>query len=276
MLNIVRAAALLCLLTAPLHAQTIDALSAGTALGGTEQIPMFQTANPAVTTTPSAIKTYANGATNAWTGANTFGTQNSVQSNIVLAGPASGVSGGSLLLNNSGASGASTGALQFANGTWGSGTAVGYFRPNEANKSGIFDVLENGNATGNPGGSWIDVGTDYTVDTTNGEFIMLWKSHSGYGAVAVKGLGTGTARSLVLQPKTGNVTTNGAVGIGTITPNTAYGLDVGGNGDINTSTLYRVGGTAGITKSCLINTANAATGVTLTITGGVVTGTTTC
>lgn len=37
---------------------TIDSLSAGSALGGTELIPMFQSANPAVTTTPSAIKTY--------------------------------------------------------------------------------------------------------------------------------------------------------------------------------------------------------------------------
>ena len=37
---------------------TIDTLSAGTTLGGTEQIPMFQTANPAVTTTPAALATY--------------------------------------------------------------------------------------------------------------------------------------------------------------------------------------------------------------------------
>lgn len=37
---------------------TINGLSAGTALGGTEQIPMFQGSNPAVTTTPSAVKTY--------------------------------------------------------------------------------------------------------------------------------------------------------------------------------------------------------------------------
>jgi hypothetical protein len=37
---------------------TINTLSAGTALAGTELIPMFQTANPAVNTTPSAIKTY--------------------------------------------------------------------------------------------------------------------------------------------------------------------------------------------------------------------------
>lgn len=37
---------------------TIDTLSAGGALAGTELIPMFQTANPAVYTRPSAIATY--------------------------------------------------------------------------------------------------------------------------------------------------------------------------------------------------------------------------
>jgi hypothetical protein len=47
-------------LLSPAYADgTIDTLSAGAALGGTEQIPMFQTANPAVTTTPNAIKTFA-------------------------------------------------------------------------------------------------------------------------------------------------------------------------------------------------------------------------
>lgn len=52
------------LLTTPAWADsTINALSAGTALGGTEQIPMFQTANPAVTTTPNALKTFIGGGT---------------------------------------------------------------------------------------------------------------------------------------------------------------------------------------------------------------------
>jgi hypothetical protein len=37
---------------------TIDSLTAGAALGGTEQIPMFQTANPAVKTTPNAVSTF--------------------------------------------------------------------------------------------------------------------------------------------------------------------------------------------------------------------------
>ncbi len=37
---------------------TINTLSAGGALSGTELIPMFQTSNPAVTTTPNALKTF--------------------------------------------------------------------------------------------------------------------------------------------------------------------------------------------------------------------------
>ncbi len=38
---------------------TIDTLSSGAVLSGSEQIPMFQTANPAVKTTPAAILVYA-------------------------------------------------------------------------------------------------------------------------------------------------------------------------------------------------------------------------
>lgn len=49
--------------TTLLAQQTIDQLSAGAPLSGTEQIPIFQTANPAVTTTPNALKTYIGGGT---------------------------------------------------------------------------------------------------------------------------------------------------------------------------------------------------------------------
>src|SRR6516164_1151209 len=46
-------------LTSPALADsTIDLLGAGAALTGTEKLPMFQTANPAVTTTPNALKTF--------------------------------------------------------------------------------------------------------------------------------------------------------------------------------------------------------------------------
>ncbi|MGC2074790.1 MAG: glycosyl hydrolase family 28-related protein, partial [Xanthobacteraceae bacterium] len=41
--------------------ETINQLSAGAALQGTEQIPMYQGSNPAVTTTPSAVAAYAVG-----------------------------------------------------------------------------------------------------------------------------------------------------------------------------------------------------------------------
>jgi hypothetical protein len=46
---------------------TIDSLSAGGAITGTEAIPMFQTANPAVKTTPNALDTYLSQTTKALT-----------------------------------------------------------------------------------------------------------------------------------------------------------------------------------------------------------------
>ena len=42
--------------------ETINQLSPGAVLQGTEQIPMYQAANPAVTTTPAAVATYVGGA----------------------------------------------------------------------------------------------------------------------------------------------------------------------------------------------------------------------
>src|SRR5271167_757793 len=41
--------------------ETINQLSPGAGLSGTEQIPMYQGSNPAVTTTPSAVAAYAVG-----------------------------------------------------------------------------------------------------------------------------------------------------------------------------------------------------------------------
>src|SRR6516165_4418389 len=96
-------------LTSPALADgTINTLSAGAALTGTELLPMFQTANPAVTTTPNALKTFvtatgvvtsitnsdgtltisptsgaavaslALGHANTWTGIQTFSTANGI------------------------------------------------------------------------------------------------------------------------------------------------------------------------------------------------------
>lgn len=52
---------LLLALASSAYAQTINNLGSGTTLGGTEQIPMYQGSNPAVTTTPNALKTYIGG-----------------------------------------------------------------------------------------------------------------------------------------------------------------------------------------------------------------------
>ncbi len=89
---------LLCLFTTPAYAQhTIDALSAGTTIVGTEKIPMFQTANPAVTTTPSAINTYIISKTNTWTAGQTF-----TNSDLILKGSSTGVT--TFTSSNAGAS----------------------------------------------------------------------------------------------------------------------------------------------------------------------------
>ena len=52
---------------------TIDTLTAAAVLVGTESIPIFQTANPAVRTTPNAISTLITGRANTWSALNTFG-----------------------------------------------------------------------------------------------------------------------------------------------------------------------------------------------------------
>jgi hypothetical protein len=51
---------------------TIDALGAAASITGSESVPIFQTANPAVKTTPSAIKTYLDAATHTLSAANNF------------------------------------------------------------------------------------------------------------------------------------------------------------------------------------------------------------
>ena len=61
------------LLTAPAWADgTIDTLSAASALSGSESVPIFQTANPAVKTTPSAIRVYIAATASTWTAAQTY------------------------------------------------------------------------------------------------------------------------------------------------------------------------------------------------------------
>ena len=69
------------------YSQTIDNLTAGSALGGNELLPMFQTANPAVSTTPNAISTLLSSTTQTLTNKtfDTAGTGNSFSINGVAA-----------------------------------------------------------------------------------------------------------------------------------------------------------------------------------------------
>lgn len=76
---------------------TINSLSAGSALAGTESLPMFQTANPAVKTTPSAIRVYISGTASTWSAAQTY--QNSM---FIMLGSSTGAT--TFTSDNAGAS----------------------------------------------------------------------------------------------------------------------------------------------------------------------------
>jgi hypothetical protein len=71
---------------APTSGQTIDALTAGSALIGSERIPMFQTANPAKTTTPGAIGTFLVGQGLFVPGSRTVGTSSPLTGGGALSG----------------------------------------------------------------------------------------------------------------------------------------------------------------------------------------------
>lgn len=105
MKRILLATAFACVSHAALADVTINSLSAAAALGGTESIPIFQTANPAVRTTPSAIRVYVVGTASTWsalqtynnsmfkmlgssTGGTTFTSANAGASDFVLTFPA--------------------------------------------------------------------------------------------------------------------------------------------------------------------------------------------
>ena len=94
-------------------------------------------------------------------------------------------------------------------------------------------------------------------------------------------LGTAAGGSATLQPATGASTgtisiPNGVTStLATLAAQTFTGTQTAPT--FNATTGFSANGTAGVaSKSCLINTANAVTGVTLTITEGLITGTTTC
>jgi hypothetical protein len=90
----------------------ISELPAAAAIAGTEEIPVVQSA-ATVKSTPSAIKTYLNGAANTWTGVQQFGTIGGAVGKFVLAGSTSG----STIVNAAAVAGSTTMTFPGTTGT---------------------------------------------------------------------------------------------------------------------------------------------------------------
>lgn len=129
----------------------------------------------------------------------TFGTQNSIQGVLNLAGPAAGSFGGKLVANTIGAG---TRNIEYFCGGWGEGfgTALGVFRSAVTGPVTV-DLCPNGAAAI----SGIDIcSTDVTADIANFEALEINKSTTN-AHVGTKKAGTGTVRNLDIQKNGGNL-----------------------------------------------------------------------
>lgn len=115
-----------------------------------------------------------------------------------------GESAGLTFVKATGTLGLSGGAALGA-GSWAAPIPVPYFRSSTVNQTGVLDVLANGAGFG----AWIDVGTDFTINQTDGTFGSIGYysgngvGHTGtekYAFVEQKTLGAGDAAPLVFNP----------------------------------------------------------------------------
>lgn len=188
--------------------------------------------------------------------------------------------------------------LNFTGGSVNIGTARGIYDDfvQSAGYTGTITTyngieVTGGAVAGNAIGTWNGIKIDAPVNgngTTSGTVTDNTLNLAGASALAGAG---GTVNSTVLtvaMPSGTNAGTMTATGI-SITGNGVTGATSTNYAINSTSTAqsvfsgtmsasgYLVGATAGLaSKSCTINTANAAAGIVLTITGGLITGTTTC
>lgn len=244
------AALLFGLLASGASAQTIDNLNAGAALTGAELFPMFQTADPAVNTPLSAIKTFIN---------KPAGSSGQVQFN----------SGGTTFGADAGLVYTSQGQLAIVNGTANTtpltisgGSATGSSIPklgvnisNTINSSAVgdgIDLFANTTATQNPVGSLLvdlQVGSasKFTVDTAGNESLA--------GSLTTQGLAS-------FGNMTFSTNTAGLVwtGRGAITSEFSQNINLGGSDSASPSAQFLTVG------SVAAGNGNVA-GVNWTITG---------
>lgn len=176
---------LFALVASPALSQTIDNLGTGTALTGTELIPMFQSANPAVTTTPSAVGTYLTGRANTWSAANTF------SSTLTFSGLTTGTQVSCLGLTAGNAVALATGAC----GSGGGGTGA--------------------NPTATAGPTAVN-GTATTFLRSDGAPAIQKATSGQFGLVEVDGTSITAASGVISASATGTVTSVGS-GCGTST-----------------------------------------------------------
>jgi len=223
--------ALLMLIAGPAFADsTINALGSASSLTGTESVPIFQTANPAVKTTTQAIANLLQGSNSTFTGTNIF------SGGVTLGGTTfSGITGSTqcLHVNTSGVL-SGTGSDCGAGGGSGTVTSVALTMPgifsvggSPITTSGTLAVTASGTSGGIPYFSGASTLASSAALTANAPVI-------GGGAGVAPSVGTRSGNTTTFVTTTGSLTTNDCVKI-----------DASGNFIDNGSTCGGGGGTPG-------------------------------